>query len=491
MVRDEQTRKSTEDGWTSPADELPPGTLAGEYVIEDFIAQGGCGSVYRARHRLTAGRAAIKVLHTSLVKAPKMVERFVREVEVVRLLHHPCIIDIHELGELPGGRPYYVMEYLEGVTLDNLLHLHGRLSPEDALDILDPVCSALAAAHEAGVVHRDLKASNVFVATEGEQRRIKLLDFGIAKLLDDSTGAQGLTSAGRQVGTLSAMAPEQILCGPIDGRVDIYALGVLLYKLLTGRAPFRSRTFSDLVRQHLEEPPPRPSLRAAMPPGLDEVVLRCLEKRPELRFATVKEFRRALGEVVSAAPDAERKAATDVAVPAIAIQVHLEVRTTPEELDDDLAEDLGRVLDRAEARLRGAGFVVALTAGMTILAVQNIHDVIDAGRARAAALELAWSLYEELSGRPLADDRVDITLGVHADEAVVREASTPEIVGGAIASTWALPAGARGLWAKLAIVEEISGYETQVASGGWVSVLGRLPVANDGPDPRDSGKDRW
>jgi len=481
MGHDERTRKSSDDDRTSHPGELLPGSIAGEYEIEAFIAQGGCGAVYRARHRGTSSLVAIKVLHASLVKTPKMIERFVREVEVVQRLHHPCIIEIHDIGELPGGRPFYVMEHLEGMTLDSLLHAEGRLSPRDTFDILEPVCLALAAAHEAGVVHRDIKASNVFVSFEGEERRVKLLDFGIAKLLDQGAGAPSLTSAGQQVGTLSTMAPEQILCRAIDGRVDIYALGVLLYKLLTGRPLFRSYTFSDLVRQHLEEPPPRPSLQTPMPPGLDEVVLRCLEKRPELRFSSAQELHAALREVVGTAPSAAFKSAPNLSVPAIAVQVHLEVQTRPDELDDDLAEDLGRVLDRTEARLQDAGFIVALTAGMTILAVRNINDDVDTCQGRADAVELVWSLHEELARRPLADARVDITLGVHADEMVVRAASVPEIVGGAIASTWALPGEPRGIWATPEILKGVSGFETTPASGGWVAILGRAERALSQP----------
>jgi serine/threonine-protein kinase len=212
-----------------------------------------------------------------------------------------------------------------------------------------------------------------------------------------------------------------------------------------------------------------------MPPGLDDIVLRCLEKRPALRFSSVEELRRALREVVSAAPDEERKSTMDIAVPAIAIQVHVEVRTTPDDLDDDLAEDLGRVLDSAEARLQREGFVIALMAGMTLLAVKNTYELADSGPRRAAALDLAWTLYEELRRRPLADSRVDITLGVQADEAVVRAASSPEIVGGAIASLWALPAGARGVWVKPEILKGVAGFETKAASGEWVSILGRVP----------------
>jgi hypothetical protein len=157
--------------------------------------------------------------------------------------------------------------------------------------------------------------------------------------------------------------------------------------------------------------------------------------------------------------------------------VHVEVRTTPDELDDDLAADLGRVLDSAEARLLSAGFVIALMAGMTILAVKNPYDVAGAGQSRVDALELAWTLHEELSRRPLADGRVDITLCVHAEEAVVRATSSPEIVGGAIANLRTLPVGARGVWVKPELLRWVPGFETRTTSGEWVSILGRSPAA--------------
>src|SRR5688572_2467107 len=194
---------------------LPPKTPVGDYDIERQIGVGGCGTVYLARHRVLDQSAAIKVLHTSLLSKEKMVERFVREVEVVNLLGHPNIVSIFELGELEDGRPYCVMEHLSGMTLDAVLRARGRLPPEEALDILEPVCEALQAAHEAGIIHRDVKPSNVMICDDGERRTAKLLDFGIAKLTDPELGS-GLTSAGHSLGTIGCMAPEQITCDPTD-----------------------------------------------------------------------------------------------------------------------------------------------------------------------------------------------------------------------------------------------------------------------------------
>src|SRR5262249_51990372 len=145
----------------------------------------------------------------------------------------PNIIDIFEFGQLQDGRPYYVMELLEGSTLESVVGQRGRFSAQEAVELLDPICAALGAVHAAGIVHRDLKASNIAFAVENDAKRIKLLDFGIAKLIHAEPGVPGLTSAGKRLGTPHAMAPEQIRGGPVDARTDIYALGVLLYYLLT------------------------------------------------------------------------------------------------------------------------------------------------------------------------------------------------------------------------------------------------------------------
>jgi len=258
-----------------PPEELAAGTLVGEYRVRQALAIGGCGTVYAAEHRVLGRPAAVKILHRELAASPEMVERFVREARAVNLVNHPNIVDIYDFGELGGRQPYFVMELLEGQNLEKLIDERGRLPPEDVLEILEPICLALGAAHAVGVVHRDLKASNVFLASGRGRRKVKLLDFGIAKLVDPQAG-DGLTSAGSRLGTPYAMAPEQIRGGTITPRADIYALGVLVFHMVTGSHPFESEDAAELERMHLSAPAPRPSARVPSSPALDAIVLRCL-----------------------------------------------------------------------------------------------------------------------------------------------------------------------------------------------------------------------
>src|SRR3954470_17415767 len=296
-------------------DQLKSGTIAGAYVLKKELASGGGGTVYEAQHRLLGRRAAVKVLRRELAGSPQMIARFLREALAVNMIKHPNIVDIYEFGELPDGRPFYVMELLEGTDLRRVLQSRGRLSPGEVLEYLLPVCSALEAAHAHGVVHRDLKSSNIFVVDQGgagqaangggesPPRVVKLLDFGIAKLLHPDATEAGLTKVGTRLGTSYTMAPEQIRGDAIDERADIYALGVVLYHLLTGQYPFRADTMADIERQHLEAPPPRRSQGAAVPPQLDAVVLRSMEKAPERRFPSAKAFAEALREAVGTKTD--------------------------------------------------------------------------------------------------------------------------------------------------------------------------------------------
>src|SRR5262252_1290850 len=248
----------------SPPEALTAGSLAGQYVIKRLIGSGGGGMVYAAEHQVLKRPAAVKVLRRDKAALPSMVARFVREARAVNMIGHPNIVDIFEFGELPDGRPFYVMELLDGANLRKLLHLHGRFSPSEALDILEPVCAALDAAHKAGVVHRDLKASNISVLDDGNKRRVKLLDFGIAKLLQPEANGAGLTEAGSMLGTSHYMAPEQIRGEQVDERADIYALGVLLYQLLTGQYPYHSEQPEEIAWMHLTAPVPCPSALAPM-----------------------------------------------------------------------------------------------------------------------------------------------------------------------------------------------------------------------------------
>jgi serine/threonine-protein kinase len=434
-------------------DELGPGARVGDYVLGSLIARGGCAAVYHARHREDARHVALKLLDPALAAQPKMVERFLREVEVVNRLHHPGIVVIHEVGLIPLRRPYYVMEYLPGGTLDSLLRDRGRFSPEEVLDVLEPVCDALGAAHEAGVVHRDVKASNI--AFGDDRRTVKLLDFGIAKLLSPEPGYPGLTTGGRQLGTPTIMAPEQILGGPVDARVDVYALGVLVYRLLTGRPPFEGRSLAALARQHLEEPPPRPSRAAKGAAALDHVVLRCLEKRPERRYASARGVAEALAAALGRADDGPVSTRGEP-TPGVAVLVDLLLRDGAD-LDDTLSRDVGQILDAAEARLRHAGFVLAQLTGSSVLGVRPLPgDAAERSAGRRQALVLSGALRDEIARRPAPDGRVHVNVAVHAGEVVVRAGGGPEVLGGPLVRTaaWAPRGQVRGVFATPAALED-------------------------------------
>ena len=466
----------------SPAEKLAsegalvPGSVAGAYVIVGFIARGGGGSVYEAHHPTTNRRVAIKVLHRSLAVLPKVVERFSREIQIVNLLRHPNIVEIHDVGGLPDGRPFYVMEYLEGRTVNEILQSRGRLTPKEALEIMAPVCAALAAAHAQGIIHRDVKASNIYVLA-GEPRRIKLLDFGIAKLMSSRDSPAGLTSDGRQVGTVTSMAPEQFTGGTVDLRTDIYALGILLYRLLTGRLPFDARSALDLARQHMEQPPPVPSQRTPLPANLDAIVLRCLDKLPERRFDSVTDLMSAL-VAVEIAPVEPRE------VRAVGLGIHVELRIQTavdgvEELDEALSEDIGFVLDRVEETLKDAGFVLANATGTVILAVRPLPGApADAKRVREEALRLAISLHDELLGRAGASPRIHVNICLHVAEIATTRASEMVITGGELLWTesWVPTTERRGVSATPEFVSHLDGFETMAQGARLMNIAPRAPA---------------
>jgi serine/threonine-protein kinase len=414
---------------TVDPDALKPGTVAGAYVLKKELASGGGGTVYEAQHRLLGRKAAVKVLRRELAASPQMVARFLREALAVNMIKHPNIVDIYEFGELPDGRPFYVMELLEGIDLRSMLNERGRFSSAEVLEILEPVCSALQAAHDQGIVHRDLKASNILIVTQGERRIVKLLDFGIAKLMHPDAGDAGLTVVGTRLGTSYTMAPEQIRGDSVDPRTDIYALGVVLYHLLTGQYPFRAETMTDIERQHLEAPPPRPSQAAAVPPALDAIVLRSMEKIADRRFPSAKAFLDSLREAVGT-KTAEPEVAARAAV------VYVEIRMDGVDAEsDEVLDDTSAILDAAEHAFRGAGLSLPLQTGSTLIGARVLpEDEARAVAGREDVLALARNLADELQARATAVAGVHVNICVHVDKALIKDsAEAPggkEIVGG-------------------------------------------------------------
>src|SRR5260370_24719039 len=223
-------------------DELEPGALAGAYVIEQREHQGGFATLYRARHLESGRPAALKLMHQQLTRSPQLLKRFKQEAETLVELRHPNIVELFEYGELRDGRPFRAMEWLRGRNLRAELKAGGSLSAKEALQVMEEVGAALGAAHRRGVVHRDLKAENVMAVPEGAWFRAKVVDFGLVKWTAERLTETQLTSTGMVLGTPVAMAPEQIRGQAPDACTDIYALGLLLYQLVTGRLPVQERT---------------------------------------------------------------------------------------------------------------------------------------------------------------------------------------------------------------------------------------------------------
>ncbi len=283
------------------SDRLAPGTLLQQrYEIVRPIGSGGMGDVYEAIHLLLRKRVAIKVLHDQWARDRQVVARFVGEARAATLIGHPHIVAVTDFGTTDDGRPFSVMEHLDGLGLDQHLRASGPMAWPHARALALQVASALSAAHGEGIVHRDLKPSNVVLTRRPEGLVAKVVDFGIAKVAASAHRAlsedlAGLTRPGTICGTPEYMAPEQAYGDAIDARADVYALGVVLFEMVTGRLPFTGPTPMAIVARHLSEPPPAPRL---LRPDLSElaeaVILQALAKEPSRRFQSMTALAAAL-----------------------------------------------------------------------------------------------------------------------------------------------------------------------------------------------------
>jgi len=282
------------------------GTQVGAYRVLRQIGEGGMGSVWLAEHAMLGRRAAIKVLHPEYSQRQEIVARFFNEARAATAVRDPGIVQIFDFGHHTDGSAYIAMELLDGESLDRRLERVGALPVPDALRIMRQVASTLGAAHAHGIVHRDLKPENIYIVPDPEVpggERAKILDFGIAKLTGDA-GSSVKTQASAIMGTPTYMSPEQCRgAGQVDQRSDVYALGCVLFTLLTGRPPFVADGMGHLLVMHMSEAPPAPSsLRPGLPPEVDALVLRCLAKNASDRYASGAELAIAIGAMVGSSP---------------------------------------------------------------------------------------------------------------------------------------------------------------------------------------------
>lgn len=272
-----------------PGDPLLGRVLDGRYQVEERLGEGGMGTVYRATHVTLGKRIALKVLRPELAEDASTVKRFMQEAQAASSIGHPNIVDVSDVGSLPDQTVYFAMEYLEGMALGERISRAGALSVDEAVRVGSEVGSALASAHARGIVHRDLKPDNIYLVgrEDGGPPLVKVLDFGVAKV---GGAATKLTKTGMVFGTPHYMSPEQAAGQGVDGRTDIYALGVILYEMLTGRVPFEADTFMGILSKHMFEPPPAlPDKSGDRDLGaLSDVIMRALAKKPEQRQASME-----------------------------------------------------------------------------------------------------------------------------------------------------------------------------------------------------------
>jgi serine/threonine protein kinase/Tfp pilus assembly protein PilF len=401
---------------------LESGAKLGSYTIHGLLGSGGMGEVYRARDGRLNRDVAVKVIPEKLADNPEVLARFEREAQSVAALSHPNILAIHDLGR-EDGVSFAVMELLEGETLRDRMS-RSELSSSKILEIVLQICGGLAAAHARGIVHRDLKPENVFVTTDG---LVKILDFGLAKVQPDSCSQEsetaaptlGLSQPGAVMGTLGYMSPEQLRGHPVDQRTDIFALGVVLYEMVTGEQPFQGGSSADVMSAILREEPQALSDAAAqVSPAFERVVMRCLEKEVHERFQTVLDLRFALenadvgsGGSVEVVPESNQ----DNSGSSVAVLPFTNMSADPEQVYfcEGMAEEILNALSRIQglrvaARSSAFQFDPKVTGAREVGEALNVKTVLEGSvRTAGSRVRVSVQLVDGETGFQLWSERYD------------------------------------------------------------------------------------
>jgi tRNA A-37 threonylcarbamoyl transferase component Bud32 len=289
-----------DDGADLIADPLIGTQLTDRYLILSLLGTGGNGAVYKARHRYTERIVAVKILHSDLAQSGDLVARFRQEAIAIASLDHPNLVSVIDFGMTGEGTFYMVMDYLDGKSLVAMLRENGNLDYRQALSIFMEICEGVAVAHEAGIIHRDLKPGNVHVLNQGQKgSRVKVLDFGLAKVTGDNNIV--MTVPGEIFGSPAFMSPEQCRGLRLDVRSDIYSMGCLMYQVLTGTTVFQAQSAPEVMYHQIYTPPDsfkRANPKVEVPPVLESIVFKCLDKNPAQRFQTMHELKQALAMCV-------------------------------------------------------------------------------------------------------------------------------------------------------------------------------------------------
>jgi eukaryotic-like serine/threonine-protein kinase len=348
-------------------------TTVGNYRVTKLLGEGGMGAVYLGEHPVIGRKVAIKVLHTALAADKDIVARFFNEARAIHLIAHPNIVEILDFGQTPDGQPYFIMEFLTGEALSEIVSRGPMAAPEVA-HLADQMCRALSAAHAKGIVHRDLKPHNIQIIEKDGSPFVKILDFGVAKILAAPDGSQSVkTRTGSLMGTPIYMSPEQCKgAGLLDHRTDIYSLGVLLFEMLAGRPPFMAEGIGELFAKHmLEEAPNLLDFAPQTPAPMAAAVMKSLNKELEDRFSSMEEFRKGLAGEIKVASAPGRAPAGMGKRPAVSGGPRQTVATTmsPQAQSTTLSSATSEIDDDLAPPKKKTGLVVGVGVGIAAAAV--------------------------------------------------------------------------------------------------------------------------